>query len=126
MKPKVLFVGVLLSIIFVFGCDAKQRDFHVLIGPYLGQNPQLMLTKIQTSLEKREIIEFPNLDNRQKDLIVEIAETLEEWFPEQLKSLNIPGAAVSVFDNNNVIWEKTYGHIGRDNSFISNSFLRLL
>lgn len=39
MKPKARFVGILLSIIFVFISHAQQGDFPVLKGPYLGQKP---------------------------------------------------------------------------------------
>jgi Tol biopolymer transport system component len=39
MKPKTIFVGILLSIIFVFISHAQQDDFPVLKGPYLGQKP---------------------------------------------------------------------------------------
>lgn len=113
MKRKTIVIGYTVFIILFFSNCAQQNDFSVLKGPYLGQNPPGMIPEIQTSLEKREIIESPDFYDSQKDLKVKIAKTLEEWFPEQLKSLNIPGAVVSVFDNNDVIWEKTYGHIGR-------------
>ena len=39
MKPKVIFLGTLLSIIFVFIGYAQKDDFPVLKGPYLGQKP---------------------------------------------------------------------------------------
>jgi hypothetical protein len=39
MKPKAIFVGLLLSIIFVLCTYAQQDDFPVLKGSYLGQKP---------------------------------------------------------------------------------------
>ena len=37
MKPRTIFLGIFLSIIFVFSSNAKQSNFPVLKGPYLGQ-----------------------------------------------------------------------------------------
>ena len=37
MKPKAIYVGILLSIILVFSSHAQQDDFPVLKGSYLGQ-----------------------------------------------------------------------------------------
>jgi len=39
MKLKPLFVGILLSIIFVSCINAQQYDFPILKGHYLGQKP---------------------------------------------------------------------------------------
>jgi len=39
MKPKAIFIGILLSIIFVFLSFAQKDDFPILKGPYLGQKP---------------------------------------------------------------------------------------
>ena len=39
MKPKAIYVGILLSIIFTYSSYAQQDDFSVLKGPYLGQKP---------------------------------------------------------------------------------------
>ena len=39
MKPKAIYVGILLSLIFIFINRAHQDDFPVLKGPYLGQKP---------------------------------------------------------------------------------------
>ncbi len=46
MKPKAIFVGLLLSLIFVFSSQAQQGDFPVLKGPYLGQKPPGMTPEI--------------------------------------------------------------------------------
>jgi len=37
MKHRVIYVGILLAVIFVFMSHAQQDDFPVLKGPYLGQ-----------------------------------------------------------------------------------------
>jgi len=37
MKPRIPFVGILLSCIFLFNTGAQHDDFPVLKGPYLGQ-----------------------------------------------------------------------------------------
>ena len=39
MKPKAIFAGIFLSIIFVHCSNMKQDDFPVLQGPYLDQKP---------------------------------------------------------------------------------------
>lgn len=39
MKPKAVFIGIILSIIFVFSSNAQQGDFPILKGLYLGQKP---------------------------------------------------------------------------------------
>jgi Tol biopolymer transport system component len=39
MKQRAIYVGILLSVIFVFISHAQQDDFPVLNGPYLGQKP---------------------------------------------------------------------------------------
>jgi len=46
LKPRVISVGILLSIIFVFSSNAQQEDFPVLKGPYLGQKPPGMVPEI--------------------------------------------------------------------------------
>ena len=46
MKPKVIFLGTLLSIIFVFIGYAQKDDFPVLKGPYLGQKPPGMTPEV--------------------------------------------------------------------------------
>ena len=46
MKPKAVYVGILLSIIFVFRSNTQQHDFQVLIGPYLGQKPPGMTPEL--------------------------------------------------------------------------------
>jgi len=46
MKRRAIYVGILLSIIFVFISHAQQVDFRVLKGPYLGQEPPGLTPKI--------------------------------------------------------------------------------
>ena len=46
MKYRAIFVGILLSIIFVFISCAQQEDFPVLKGPYLGQKPPGMTPEL--------------------------------------------------------------------------------
>jgi len=46
MKPKAIFAGILLSIIFVFSGNAQQDEFPVLKGPYLGQKPPGMTPEV--------------------------------------------------------------------------------
>jgi hypothetical protein len=46
MKPKAMFVGIILSLIFVFISYAHQDDFLVLKGPYLGQKPPGMMPEL--------------------------------------------------------------------------------
>ena len=46
MKSRTIYVGILLSIIFVFISHAQQVDFRVLKGPYLGQEPPGLTPKI--------------------------------------------------------------------------------
>jgi len=46
MKPKAIYVGILLSIIFVFISHGQQDDFPVLKGPYLSQKPPGMTPEI--------------------------------------------------------------------------------
>jgi hypothetical protein len=46
MKPIAIYVGILLSIIFVFISHAQQDDFPVLKGPYLGQRPPGMKPEV--------------------------------------------------------------------------------
>jgi len=46
MKYRAIFVGILLSIIFVFSSNAQKDDFPVLRGPYLGQKPPGMTPEV--------------------------------------------------------------------------------
>lgn len=46
MKPKAIYVGILLSILFAFSSHAQQDEFPVLKGPYLGQKPPGMMPEI--------------------------------------------------------------------------------
>lgn len=46
MKPKAIYVGILLSIVLVFSSNAQQGDFPVLKGSYLGQKPPGMKPEI--------------------------------------------------------------------------------
>jgi len=46
MKYRAIFVGILLSILFVFSSNAQQDDFPVLKGPYLGQKPPGMTPEV--------------------------------------------------------------------------------
>jgi len=46
MKPKAIFIGVLLSLIIVFSSHAQKGEFPVLKGLYLGQEPPGMIPKI--------------------------------------------------------------------------------
>ena len=39
MKPQAIYVGILFSVVLVFNSSAKQDEFPVLKGPYLGQKP---------------------------------------------------------------------------------------
>ncbi|MBW1768571.1 MAG: hypothetical protein JRJ65_16195, partial [Deltaproteobacteria bacterium] len=113
-KLAIISILLLLATITI---NAQQNDFQKITGPYLGQKPPGMMTpENQTSLESYKIKELSVPDDRQLELSAEIVKTVEEWLPGQLKSLNIPGAVVSVFDNHHVIWKKTYGYIGSDNS----------
>lgn len=38
-----------------------------------------------------------------------IAGSLSQWLPDQLKGAKVPGAAVAVVDNRNIVWEETFG-----------------
>ena len=60
MKLKLCFVGILLSIIFVFFGHAQQDDFPILKGPYLGQKPPGMTPEIfaPVIISSAEFIEF--------------------------------------------------------------------
>jgi Tol biopolymer transport system component len=46
MKYRAIYVGVLLSIIFVLNSNSQQDDFPVLKGPYLGQKPPGMTPEV--------------------------------------------------------------------------------
>ena len=46
MKPKTIFFGILLSIIFAFMSCAQHGDFTILKGPYLGQKPPGMTPEV--------------------------------------------------------------------------------
>ncbi len=46
MKVKAIYVGILVSIFFVFSSCAQQNDFPVLKGPYLGQKPPGKVPKV--------------------------------------------------------------------------------
>jgi len=46
MKPKAIFFGILLSIIFAFMSCAQKADIPVLKGPFLGQKPPGMTPEI--------------------------------------------------------------------------------
>ena len=46
LKPKVIFIGTLLSILFVFTGYAQKDDFPVLRGIYFGQEPPGMTAEI--------------------------------------------------------------------------------
>jgi hypothetical protein len=46
MKVKVIFVGILLSIVFMLICLAQQNEQPDLKGPYLGQNPPGIIPEI--------------------------------------------------------------------------------
>jgi Tol biopolymer transport system component len=46
MKYRAIYVGILLSILFVFISHAQQDDFPVLKGPYLGQKPPGIIPEI--------------------------------------------------------------------------------
>jgi len=46
MRFRAIFVGILLSITFVFTSKAQQDEFPVLKGPYLGQKPPGMIPEI--------------------------------------------------------------------------------
>jgi len=46
MKSKAIFIGILLSIIFIFNSQAQQDDFPVLKGSYLGQKPPGMTPEV--------------------------------------------------------------------------------
>ena len=39
MRQRAIFLGILLFLLFGFWSDARQEDFPVLRGPYLGQKP---------------------------------------------------------------------------------------
>jgi hypothetical protein len=42
MKPKAIFIGIILPLLFVLIGHAQQDDFPVLKGLYLGQKPPRM------------------------------------------------------------------------------------
>jgi len=42
----------------------------------------------------------------------EVAAALSEWLPEQLDGAGVPGAAVAVVGNREIIWERVYGVAG--------------
>ncbi|MCP5047837.1 MAG: beta-lactamase family protein [bacterium] len=44
-------------------------------------------------------------------LAEKVAGKMAEWLPGELKKANIPGAAVAVVDDENIVWQKNYGHI---------------
>jgi hypothetical protein len=46
MRPRAIYVGILLYIIFLFISCIQQDDFPVLKGPYLGQKPPGMTPEI--------------------------------------------------------------------------------
>jgi len=46
MKYITFFIGILVSILCVFICNAQQNDFPVLKGPYLGQKPPGMTPEV--------------------------------------------------------------------------------
>ena len=46
MKHRGIFVGIFLSIVFVFSSHAQKDDFPVLKGPYLGQKPPGKVPKV--------------------------------------------------------------------------------
>jgi Tol biopolymer transport system component len=46
MKVKAIYVGILVSIFFVFSSCAQKNDFPVLKGPYLGQKPPGKVPKV--------------------------------------------------------------------------------
>lgn len=46
-----------------------------------------------------------------ESLAATVAATMDEWLPGQLVETGIPGAAATVFDDRNILWEQTYGHL---------------
>jgi CubicO group peptidase (beta-lactamase class C family) len=40
-----------------------------------------------------------------------VADTLEEWLPEQLRESGVPGAAVAVVGAEGIVWEAAYGNL---------------
>jgi Tol biopolymer transport system component len=46
MKLNMIHTGILLSVFFIFTGHAKQNDFPVLRGPYLGQKPPQMTPEV--------------------------------------------------------------------------------
>jgi len=100
MKPKAIFIGILLSIIFVFSSHTQQGDFPVLKGPYLGQEPPGITPEIfapgivctdetqgcSVFLEGGRIFMY-NVFREDESFLYELEMVSEHWTKPRLSSL---------------------------------------
>jgi len=52
----------------------------------------------------------------EQTLTEEVARDIKEKLPDMLSQASIPGAAVAVVDDKNIVWEIAYGHVDGDGS----------
>jgi hypothetical protein len=71
VKPKAIFVGILLSIVFAFNGAAQKDDFPVLKGPFLGQKPPGKKAELFASeVIRYEVHGSPSFSPDEKEIII--------------------------------------------------------
>lgn len=60
------------------------------------------------------------LQEKETTLITQIINELQTKIPEWLNASDVPGAAVAVFDDKNILWKEVYGHTSRNNGILLN------
>ena len=84
MKYRAIYLGILLSAMFVFMSCAQQDDFPVLKGPYLGQKPPGMTPELFApgivATEDNEVL-YGFFNNGALFLFDRTPADLEEWTP---------------------------------------------
>ena len=115
MKKKAFFILPILFIFFIgiSYTQVKSENNLVLKTSYPGQKVLEQNFENQILLNTYKFDESYDAKKIQTDIVVEMIDELGKWFPEQMEGLNIPGAVISVFANDRVIWEKIYGYISR-------------
>jgi CubicO group peptidase (beta-lactamase class C family) len=56
------------------------------------------------------------VQQQDQTLAEEVARQFKETLPDQLSEASIPGAAIAVVDDRNIIWEQAYGHVAGEDS----------